>query len=339
MSRNDYDDMPSTFSRRKKGGNRKTVLVSFMAVLVIIIAFLFYMLFKPSEDVRPISEPAVRSEMNLDVGEVVKVTVSKPETVVVPAEAEEEAVSLDDVPETVAEREEGEESIFTSYIVEPGDTLALIGSRFSISPSTIANVNRIADQTSLTSGQVLLIPPVDGQLYQVAEGDTLSSIMKRFGITTSQREFMELNGLGSEELEAGVSIFIPGGVSSPEESMFSRPGEGSAAYSFGEVVNGFKLEGVGFAMPAGSAVKAVADGFVSDAGNNERFGRFVTIIHPGGYKSSYYSLEVVNVKLGQSIKKGDVIGTVGSSTRFFPSATLYLILEQGAVKLDPMLFL
>lgn len=337
MSRNDYDDMPSTFSRRKNGGNRKTVLVSFMGVLVIIIAFLFYMLFKPSENASSVPGQDVGSEMNLDVGEVVKVTVSKPAAVAPAAIDQKEETSGSEDPSDEGPEEDG--SVFTSYVVEPGDTLALIGSRFSISPSTIANVNRIADQTSLTTGQVLIVPPVDGQMYQVAEGDGLSSIMKRFGISMSQREFMELNGLESEDLEPGESIFIPGGVSSQEENIFSRPGDGTVAYSFGEVVNGFKLEGVGFAMPAGSAVKAVADGFVSDAGNNERFGRFVTIIHPGGYKSSYYSLEMVNVKLGQSIKKGEVIGTVGSSTRFFPSATLYLILEQGAVKLDPMLFL
>lgn len=336
MSRNDYDDMPSTFSRKKRGNSSKTVLVSLMGILIILIVFLFYMLFKPIDDSSAEGSIPVQSEMNLDVGEVVRVTVNKPSSAAPKVEDKKEEEPA--IQEAAVEPDQ-EESGFTDYIVERGDTLALIGQKFSVSASSIANVNRIADQTALVEGQRLAIPPIDGQLYQVAEGDDLPSVMKRFDISMSNRDFMKLNNLDSDVLEEGTYLFIPGIVVSEEESMFSRPGEGNVSFAFGEVVNGYKLEGVGFSMAAGSAVKAVADGFVSDAGNNERFGRFVTIIHAGGYKSSYYCLEIVNVKLGQSIKKGEIVGTVGTSTKFFPSSTLYLTLEQGALKLDPMLFL
>ena len=122
------------------------------------------------------------------------------------------------------------------------------------------------------------------------------------------------------------------------DSSFLRPSDGSLVYRFNEVYNGMPLNGVAFSQEAGSAVYAIADGFVMDAGSSSQFGRFVTIVHQDGFKSSYYCLEVVNVRVGQRVKAGDVIATVGSSNRYFETPTLYFTLEQGSLTLDPMMF-
>lgn len=73
--------------------------------------------------------------------------------------------------------------------------------------------------------------------------------------------------------------------------------------------------GVDFAAPAGTPVRAVADGTVTHAGRNGGFGNFVRIDHPGPYDSSYAHLQRISkgVRVGTSVTRGQVIGYVGST--------------------------
>jgi murein DD-endopeptidase MepM/ murein hydrolase activator NlpD len=66
-----------------------------------------------------------------------------------------------------------------------------------------------------------------------------------------------------------------------------------------------------------STAIATADGTVSkfySAANSYGCGNGITIKHRGGLYSSYCHLEAVaNLRKGQRVKRGDVVGTVGSS--------------------------
>ena len=73
--------------------------------------------------------------------------------------------------------------------------------------------------------------------------------------------------------------------------------------------------GVDFAAPRGTPVRAVADGKITMAGWVGGFGRLVRIDHPGPYMTEYAHLNRIakDVKIGKSVKRGQVIGTVGST--------------------------
>lgn len=73
--------------------------------------------------------------------------------------------------------------------------------------------------------------------------------------------------------------------------------------------------GVDFAAPRGTPVRAVANGKVTRAGWIRGFGRIVRINHPGPYGSEYAHLHKIarRVKVGTQVKRGQVIGTVGST--------------------------
>ena len=70
-----------------------------------------------------------------------------------------------------------------------------------------------------------------------------------------------------------------------------------------------------FAAPTGTPIRAVADGRVEIAGWKGGNGRFVKITHDDVYESGYAHLSRIakGIKPGVFVRKGQVIGNVGSS--------------------------
>ena len=75
MSRNDYDDMGPSFSRRSKGDNRKTYLISFMGVLIVLILILLYIVFRPADGKDDAVEPGSSSSMVLNLASLIAIPI------------------------------------------------------------------------------------------------------------------------------------------------------------------------------------------------------------------------------------------------------------------------
>ncbi|NKI26007.1 M23 family metallopeptidase [Arenibacter sp. 6A1] len=74
--------------------------------------------------------------------------------------------------------------------------------------------------------------------------------------------------------------------------------------------------GMDFTAPKGTPVYASGDGKISRADNNSSgYGKHIRIEHGYGYMSLYGHLSQYNVKPGQKVKRGDLIGFVGSTGR------------------------
>lgn len=58
---------------------------------------------------------------------------------------------------------------------------------------------------------------------------------------------------------------------------------------------------------------AFADGVVSYAGYNGSYGNVVYINHGNGYQTRYAHQKYLNVKIGQTVKKGDILGYMGTT--------------------------
>ena len=337
MSRYSYDDMPPARSSRR--GSSKKFTIIFICILVIAVCAIIYIAFQPSEkrqDPAPVA-PQVETEdeslMGLDIPEVNEIVIVNP-----PALEEEPAQPVE---EPEVDDEERFLSIFTEYLVESDDTINSIALQFDVSPQTIANVNAITDMTDVRKGMVLYIPEMDGQVYVVKPGDTLEDIISKYNPEMTLDELMELNRLESGSLDGIERLFIPEYRTEEEveDVFFKRPVNGSIKHAFGEIYNDRKLDGIAIEVVPGSAVECIAAGFVADVGADPVFGRYVTVVHENGYKSHYYSLETVAVRIGDVLSQGDILGSVGTSSRYFGSPCLFFRLEQGVLKLDPMLFL
>ncbi len=72
--------------------------------------------------------------------------------------------------------------------------------------------------------------------------------------------------------------------------------------------------GMDFTAPTGTDIYATANGVVELVRTSRRgYGNRIVIDHGFGYKTLYAHLHGVNVREGQKVKRGDVIGTVGST--------------------------
>ncbi len=97
-----------------------------------------------------------------------------------------------------------------------------------------------------------------------------------------------------------------------------------------------KHEGIDMGAPAGTPIYATADGVVTnnmDKGNG--FGIYVELNHQFGYITTYAHMSKVAVKIGQHVKRGDVIGYVGS-TGISTSPHLHYEVKKDGVKVDPI---
>ena len=74
-------------------------------------------------------------------------------------------------------------------------------------------------------------------------------------------------------------------------------------------------KGIDMAAPTGTPIYATADGLVSKAEYYSSYGNFIAIGHGGELETRYAHLSRIAVASGQRVRKGDLIGYVGSTGR------------------------
>ncbi|OYX25223.1 MAG: peptidase M23 [Flavobacteriales bacterium 32-35-8] len=96
--------------------------------------------------------------------------------------------------------------------------------------------------------------------------------------------------------------------------------------------------GMDFTAPKGSPIYATGDGIVERADNTATgYGNHVRIDHGYGYVSLYAHLFKYNVRKNQKVKRGDIIGFVGSTGRSEAPHLHYEIFKDGE-RIDPINF-
>ena len=214
-------------------------------------------------------------------------------------------------------------SSFASYSVvthkiQQNETLFSISIKYNVSISTILDWNPGISPNSLRVGQSLKIPQPDGYLYEVKKGDTLSSIAKLF--FADVEDIKKINGLTSSTIVPGQKIFIPNsaiGKGFNNERSIIWPTYGTISSLYGYRVNPISKEyalhkGVDIAAPTGTPIFASEDGVVEFVGENNGYGLMIQI-DSNSNTFIYGHLSQINVYKGQYVKKGQLIGRVGST--------------------------
>ncbi len=99
--------------------------------------------------------------------------------------------------------------------------------------------------------------------------------------------------------------------------------------------------GLDFSAPRGTPIYATGAGKVKKAQNSYRktgYGNQVEIDHGFGYVTKYAHMQLITVKLGQKIKRGDLIGYVGSTGGSTAPHCHYEIIKDGK-KIDPIQYI
>lgn len=101
-------------------------------------------------------------------------------------------------------------------------------------------------------------------------------------------------------------------------------------------------DGVDILAEAGALVRAAADGTVESVENDDLYGTTVTIRHGGGIKTVYSNLaETPTVSEGDTVRAGDVIGSVGDTAlcEIGQPTHLHLAMSKDGESVDPMSYL
>jgi len=97
-------------------------------------------------------------------------------------------------------------------------------------------------------------------------------------------------------------------------------------------------KGIDIAAPIGTPIYAIADGLVKKMQTKhvegKAYGRFIIIQHDGDFESLYSQMNSYKVSMAQKVKKGDVLGYVGSSGISTGSHLHFEIKKEGK-NIDP----
>jgi murein DD-endopeptidase MepM/ murein hydrolase activator NlpD len=93
--------------------------------------------------------------------------------------------------------------------------------------------------------------------------------------------------------------------------------------------------GVDIAAPSGTPILAAADGRVIADGWNGGHGQQVRILHHNGLETSYSHMSAIAAHAGTSVRKGQVIGYVGSSG-LSTGPHLHFEVRRGGQPIDPL---
>jgi murein DD-endopeptidase MepM/ murein hydrolase activator NlpD len=110
----------------------------------------------------------------------------------------------------------------------------------------------------------------------------------------------------------------------------------------GRIIQAFKPggnDGINIAVPEGTSVKAAESGVVAYAGNELKgYGNLILIRHPNGFVTAYANNGDIEVKRGETVKRGQVIAKSGQSGNV-ASPQLHFELRKGATPVDPTQYL
>ena len=212
-----------------------------------------------------------------------------------------------------------------SYTIEPGDTLSDLATQYDLTLDTLISFNQIKDARRIQIGDTYRIPNRDGLLYEVRSGDTLGGIAARYG--TSVNAILDANDMRTREIAVGQVVFVPEARMNTTElklilgELFRIPTVGRFSSGFGMRADPFTglprfHNGIDWSNAPGTPIRAAGSGRVvhieTQIGN---YGRFIILRHDGGFQTLYAHLDTFDVRVGQFVYQGDVIGRMGNTGR------------------------
>jgi murein hydrolase activator len=141
------------------------------------------------------------------------------------------------------------------------------------------------------------------------------------------------------EMSPNARPAAPSTIRTSDLGRLDWPVEGDILYRFGRVVNPnnttTRWNGLGIGAAQGAAVRSIASGEIVLADAVGTYGPTVIVQHGGGDYSVYGSLARIDVRKGQTIQKGQQIGTVGATDPDLPPHLHFEIRPKGRA-VDPL---
>ncbi|RLC51299.1 MAG: hypothetical protein DRZ79_03005 [Candidatus Cloacimonadota bacterium] len=239
------------------------------------------------------------------------------------------------------------------HIVKKGETLSEIADKYSISEQRLRLFNNLKSDRIFPGQKIYLSPkpfpkrefvtprPIPKTKYYIVKPkESIYRIAKMFNLKLL--DLVELNDLETLSLHAGQKLWLEKdsspqaekkknlpkpkqkkftgekSIRKPQSSKIEKkmslviPVQGIVTSEFG-MRNGRMHKGIDIAAKIGDPIRAVADGMVAFEGYQKGYGNVVILEHENFVMTVYAHNETNLVRLGDEVKQGQPIATVGDS--------------------------
>ena len=229
-------------------------------------------------------------------------------------------------------------------IVKENETIYSIANKYKVIPKDIIEDNNLSNPYELKLNQILFLRHKN--IYIVKENDTLEKISKRFAVKKS--DIIRLNKhTKSFDLVVGNKILIPlikdfsivdliinekvyntkqitkkNHISKNEKiknaPFFLWPAKGEIIKSFGKFGKGQHYDGIDIMFGKNKPIYSAYDGEVAFVGSQiKKFGNLIILKHNQSWVTAYSNLGKYNVKVGDKIKKQQIIAYTPENKNYF----------------------
>ncbi|QQR80479.1 MAG: M23 family metallopeptidase [Deltaproteobacteria bacterium] len=222
------------------------------------------------------------------------------------------------------------------YRVSEGDTLAKISSKYKVSAQEIAEENNIESSQQLKPGRSIYIPGMTprglASLIEKSKKTSKSQSKNKPKIKTkvASRKTQKGKPQEQEKIETDDRVVL-------ERGRFSWPIQGEISSPFG-MRHGRRHDGIDIRSPIGAPIAAAAAGEVVFAKRMRGYGNLVLLKHEDDFFTVYAHNSANLVKLGQKVKKGQIIAKVGRTGRA-TGPHLHFEVRENTKSRNPLFFL
>ncbi len=236
------------------------------------------------------------------------------------------------------------------HIVKRWETLSSISDKYIISRDKLKLFNNLTSDRIFIGQKVYLTPKPNGKsefvtarsipkrgYHLVKQKESLHRIAKMYDIGILN--LLDYNSINSYDLKPGMKIWLVAGktkvtsIQKPREETYSTkekipevnyqasvqkkidlflPVKGVVTSEFG-IRNGRPHKGIDISASVGEPIYAALDGKVAYVGTQRGYGNVIILEHDNYVMTVYAHNESNLVRLGETVKKGQPIGTLGKT--------------------------
>jgi murein DD-endopeptidase MepM/ murein hydrolase activator NlpD len=204
-----------------------------------------------------------------------------------------------------------------------------------------ANVYRAIFEANPLPADSTEYKAIDVDAYQKSLGNDDKAILQDLNqkmalitdrANTQLKSYKELENLATRKKEFLAAI----PAIQPVTNKNLRKMASGFGYRLHPIYKTYKMHtGIDFTAPTGTPIYATGNGRVISAGPDRGYGNCVIINHGFGYQTLYGHMYRIKARNGQQVKRGELIGYVGS-TGLSSGAHLHYEVIKGGNKINPI---